>query len=184
MKTLSPALLIASLLAISNVANGDVYKHIDEDGNVTFGEVAVAGAKKVVIPKANIAQANSFSSSSNSLKSANIEQSDLASNLVAVAYESLTVESPAQDQVIHGLSESALVKLLPEPGLGPNDQLIISINGEDVSDGSNTSHALEQLPRGSYSVSGRILNADGEVKIRSEEITFHVQRPSILIGNP
>ena len=69
---------------------------------------------------------------------------------------------------------------LSTPSLAPEDQLVITVNGEDVSKGSDTSLTLEQLDRGAHSVTGRILNSESKIKIQSDVVTFHVQRPSVL----
>ncbi len=184
MKALSPALIFAGLAAVSGVVHGDIYKHIDEDGNVTYGEIPANGATKVELSKTNLIDNSTLTGETGSQRQIPERYTEASQvDSAVVIYKSLKVASPENDQITDGLSGAVTVSFQPEPGLGPNDQLVITVNGEDVSEGSNTSHALQQLPRGAYNVSGRILDSNGRVKIRSEAVTFHVRRPSILFGN-
>jgi len=181
-KALSSALFTAGVLAVTGLTYGDVFKHIDENGNVTYGEAPISGAKKVEIPPTNVVQSNTLTGKSGSPLAVGLKET-AKDDSAGIVYKSLTLVSPIHDQVAEGVSGNVLVKLLPEPALGPNDQLVITVDGEDINNGASTTLALQELSRGSYSVSGRILGVDGGVKIQSDAVIFYVKRPSILIGN-
>jgi len=177
-KASSPTLFIAASLLATGAVNADVYKSVDENGNVSFGETAVDGAEKIVIPAPNISQ-----SSLQLTEQPEGNNDQVGAKPESITYKSLEIVSPDSDQITEGRTGTVNVKFLSTPGLAPEDQLVITVDGEDVSKGNNTSFTLEQLDRGAHSVTGRILNSDSKVKIQSDVVTFHVQRPTI-IKNP
>lgn len=175
MKALSTTLFIAGSLIAVSVSSADIYKSVDENGNVSFGQTKVDGAEKVEIPEPNISESQTaFEQSEGSRTETGQNQSE------TVIYESLNIVSPEHDKITEGRTGAVQVTFLPTPGLAATDKLIITVNGEDVSKGANTTLALEELTRGAHSVTGRILGVNNEVKIQSNVVTFHVQRPSVL----
>ena len=175
MKASSPILFIAASLVATGIVSADVYKSVDENGNVSFGETAVDGAEKVVIPEPNLSQ-----SSLQLTEQPEGFDEQPATEPETVTYKSLEIVSPDSDQITEGRTGTVNVTFLSTPSLAPEDQLVITVNGEDVSKGSDTSLTLEQLDRGAHSVTGRILNSESKIKIQSDVVTFHVQRPSVL----
>jgi len=174
-KALSTTIIIAGSLMAVSIASADIYKSVDENGNVSFGETKVDGAEKVEISEPNI------SDSQTAFQQSKGKPTETAQNQSeTVTYESLKIVSPEHDKITEGRTGAVQVTFLSTPGLAATDKLVITVNGEDVAKGASTTLTLEELTRGAHSVTGRILDANNEVKIKSNVVTFHVQRPSVL----
>ncbi len=169
--------LIASVLVVTPVAAG-VYKYIDENGQVAYGDRPVQGAEKL-----KIRSRNGPSYATQPSQPANSKQQSEADNN-GFEYESLELLTPKNDKVVSDRSGSVQVIFLPAPALAPDHEIIVTVDGKDISRGRHANISLSQVPRGSHKVTGRIESSDGQVLIKSDTITFHVKRPIIDEDSP
>ena len=161
---------VTAITLASGSAVGGIYKYIDENGQVAYGDKPVEGAKRMSIqlrptpvPEENKAQAE--------------ELANAGANEEVASYESLELLTPTQEKVVSDRSGSVQVILLPTPRLSRTHELVISVDGKDISRGRHANLNLSQVSRGTHIVSARILDANGTVMISSPSVTFHVQKP-------
>jgi len=169
---------LLSALLVATPATSGVYKYIDENGQVAYSDKPVEGAKKL-----KIRSRNGPSYASQPSKPANNEQSGEADNN-GFKYESFELLTPKEDKVVSDRSGSVQVVFLPEPALAADHEIIVNVDGKDISRGRHANISLSQVPRGSHKVTGRIESAEGKVLITSATVTFHVKRPIIDEDSP
>ncbi len=163
-----PVLILAAMLPLS--ASAAIYKYIDENGRVAYGDKPVEGAKTIKVRSAPPSADKDSNTDENGVTDDNFGEDGEVSK-----YNSLKILNPTPEKIINDRSGSIQVIFLPTPRLSKNHQLIINVDGKDISRGRHGSLNLTNVTRGSHTVSGRIVNADGAQIIESAVVTFHVQ---------
>ena len=169
--------ILASLVLAAPAAAG-VYKYIDENGQVAYSDRPVEGAEKLKI--------RSRTTPSYAAQPSQPEQQESAAGPKNKdhKYSSFELLTPKNDKTISDRSGSVQVIFLPSPKLAPDHEIIVTVDGKDISRGRHANISLSQVPRGSHDVSGRIESADGKILIKSDKVTFHVKRPIIDEDSP
>ena len=160
-----PVLVLVSLLPLS--VSAAIYKYIDENGRVAYSDKPVSGAETMKVQRA--------SSKLDDEVATKVSDDNFDEYGEVVRYNTLQVLNPTSDQVINDSSGSVQVIFLPTPGLSKSHQLIINVNGKDVSRGRHSTLNLANLSRGSHTVSAKIVDNRGFLMIESDSVTFHVR---------
>lgn len=159
--------VIATLLPLKAGYSG-VYKYLDENGRIAYSDKPIEGAKKMKLQRSPTPPPADDASEEEALE--NEDEQEVTS------YKALKLLNPTQNKVISDRSGSVQVIMLPTPRLSSQHQLIINVDGKDISRGRHANLNLANVHRGSHTVSGRIVDADGNVMIESPSVTFHVRR--------
>lgn len=169
-----------SAFCVSAVAG--IYKYIDENGQVAYGDKPVDGAKKLKIRHKSRAEERLVGDPNER----NTSESDNKNpDKPSVAnYQSLEILTPKNDKVVSDRSGSVEVIVLPSPKLADRHELVINVDGKDISRGRHANLTLSQVPRGSHKVTAKIVDANGSTLISSSAVTFHVKRPIIDEDSP
>ena len=168
------ALTIISLCAIwPAVAGSAIYKSYDEDGNVVFSDTPPnKNAVEVEVGPINTIPAAELTPRPNTTADQEIE---------GVAY-TVVIDDPVHDQAIRSNNGDFTVSVSVKPPLVTDngDELVLKLDDEEVSRGPDTSIDLQNVSRGTHTISAVIENQDGEMQASAEPIQVHVQRVSIL----
>ncbi|OED36798.1 hypothetical protein AB833_25655 [Chromatiales bacterium (ex Bugula neritina AB1)] len=177
----TPLLFATVLLAATNVSTAGIYKYIDENGQVAYSDKQIDGAEKMNIKHlsrrldpGSVTETDHHSETGSETKP---EDSD-------ISYQSLEILTPKNDRVVADRSGTVEVIVLPTPRLGASHELVIVVDGKDISRGRSANITLSQVPRGSHNVGARILDANGQTLITATEATFHIKRPIIDRQSP
>jgi len=167
--------LFTVALISAPLASADVYKYIDENGNVAFGDKPVEGSEIVKIPGVK-STSRDDSSSKNNNRTANrtAGEGEGDDGIPATNYSELAVLTPRQGKVVDPATGNVQVIMLPTPALGPADELVIAIDGKDVNKGREVNLSVQNLTNGPHTVSGRILDQNGKVVIESASVKFQI----------
>ena len=162
---------VVAVTSVSGTAIAGIYKYLDENGNIAYSDKPVHGAQKLKIklrptPESDVAQ-----------QSAEALEDDDGNSKEVTSYESLELLTPNDDKVVSDRSGSVQVVLLPTPRLSSTHELVITVDGKDISRGRHANLNLSQVSRGTHTVSARILDANGTTMISSPTATFHVREP-------
>ncbi len=184
-KFLSLMFVSALLAALGSVsATAAIYKTTDEDGNVVFtdvppkdqsGEVDVTEQNVYTPPALPAAPAQAVDPESADDEAAGGEA-------VATTYEALSITSPADDEPVRENAGNVTIVVRATPALDTSQghQLEILLDGLPASNGAAASVSLTNVDRGTHVVTARITDADGNVLIASQPVTFHMLRYSAL----
>ena len=179
--TIIPLTLLAVTLVISP-ANAKVYKFVDENGIVSFSDKPSQGSKEVKIRNTKPTNSNSDGEGDGedededgeSLEETASSDGDGDSERKAITYRSLQVLTPRQNKVLDPTNGAVQIILLPTPSLDNEHELVISVDGRDVSQGRDVNLSVSNLPNGNHTVAGRIIDPDGKVIIKSRIINFEL----------
>ncbi|MEY8205091.1 MAG: DUF4124 domain-containing protein [Bermanella sp.] len=175
MKPLTPHfLLLASLLVslCSPLASADVYSWINEQGIRVYGDEPPADAKVVDLPKIQKLKPLKAPPVDKKITANNADQSE--------GYGQLNIISPKQESIITaGNAGNITVQLQISPGLQPQHEITLLVDGIAVKRGARLQFQLENIHRGSHLLQVQVKHR-GKLLIASPKRRIHVQRPSIL----
>ena len=149
-----------------------VYKWVDADGVVHLSDQPVPGAERIV-------------TDSGSGRSGTVTTSAPAATPApkpkALDFTQFVITSPGKEETFTG-NRAVNVSLALDPALTSTQTISWSLNGQPLTNQAPdaTQFTLQDLPRGSYTLSAMISDqTSGETK-SSESVTFNVMRVSLL----
>lgn len=149
----------------------DVYKWTNEEGVVIYSDTYQEGAERVRV-------SDKKSSAQRSGAATGGEQSDSAGG--PTSYESLEIVQPANDATIRSNEGNVAVSLSVSPALGPDHAVKIFVDGTGL-EGTmkGTQFTLSNLSRGTHSLETRVVDAEGNVLISSNRVSFQLRQDAI-----
>jgi len=181
---LSVATTCASGLVLAlTVVAAPVYKSVDSQGRVIYSDVPPSGAATAVeLPAANIytpeLPTDSGSTSANATDPATASDTEISTT----EYVSVAIITPAHDAALRNNSGQVqvVVSTTPALDLAAGHQLRLLLDQQPISAGPTTQFTLDNVDRGTHSLSAQIVNAQGELLLQSASSTFHLLRYSAL----
>lgn len=164
MKTRFLLLVLLSLLGFASVGIAEVYKTVDEDGNITFTDVPQEGAEKLDIKEPETI------SNPNPAEYKPLPKKQKPREV----YRGISITSPTNDQAVRSNSGSITISTKVDPRLIPSHQVIIYVDGKEI--GRGMSATANNVDRGTHSASAKIVDSEGKTIISSSSITFHLLR--------
>ncbi len=161
------SLLFISLIFVPLAYAETVYKTVDADGNIVFSDVPSAGAEEIKIKKAQAI---------NSPKSRSFKLSPAEEKSKKFKYTKLVIVSPENDSTIHGGEGNVNITVTLEPELNEKDVMVLFMDGKEMLIERAPHFLLENVDRGTHTVSVVVKNEDDKVLKRSAKVTFHVRR--------
>ena len=153
-----------SLIADEN----QVYKSVDSDGNVSFSDAPTDNAEKIkvqTLPVINITPSPEISTYESPAKT----EKD-------IPYSELVITSPQEDENIWNQPViAAQIKL--QPGLKKNHKVSIILDGV-ILPGKGLSRSMENLNRGTHTLSSQIKDSQGKTVQKAAPVKFHVHKTS------
>ncbi len=162
-------ILLSLLLCFSGhaVADTSVYRSLDEEGNPVFSDEPSPDAEALELREVQTVPAEG------NLK---FEYTP-AEKETPTAYEDLSFSSPLDDTAVRENAGNLVVTLVSKPALRPGHRVVLYLDGEEVGRGMQTTFNLENLDRGTHTLSAEIAHGD-KVLIESESVTFTLLRHS------
>ena len=165
-------MLVATVMAVAtsvlliHPVEAQVYKTVDEHGNVTYTDKPAPNDKREQVELPPI----------NQLPVQHITQKVVPPEGFA-GYEAVFISQPANDAVIGNEQETIGVELALEPGLQEGHLVQFYFNGSPSGQPMpSNSHRIGNLERGSYSISAVVMDEQGQVLASAAPVVVHVQR--------
>jgi hypothetical protein len=169
-------LLIALILLGSGQASAQIYKHVDEDGNVTFTDRAQPNATPVEIRTTNTL-------SPPSADAYPLPDNEAANEPAAVEYK-VTITNPANETIIARGPGNFTVTSSVAPGLSNGERLQLMMDGVPREEANSYgTWPLTGVFRGEHKLEVSVVTQAGEIVSTSEPITVFVFRPSSNFSN-
>ncbi len=148
-----------------------IYKSVDENGNVVFSDSPPdKSAEKIELGPINTIPALDLPA--NQDDSAGQPTQDDAS------YQTFEITQPQPDQSIRDNAGNIAVAVSVAPTIDSdtNDQIVITMDGREVSRGTKTSIDLSNVSRGTHTLDAHIVNSSGKKLATANSVEFHVLR--------
>jgi len=165
------ALILSMLTAVSALA-AETWRWRDAEGVVHYSDRPVPGAERIDV---NVQRSSPQASTPPAAASGRPPAPP-----VAVKYR-CEIQRPANDEVFNSVNAVTATVAL-EPGLQDGQRLQVYLNGAlypQWPSGVQT-YTLQELYRGSYTLSARVLDANGTALCSGPAINFHIRQPTLL----
>ncbi|MGC4027250.1 MAG: DUF4124 domain-containing protein [Steroidobacteraceae bacterium] len=153
----------------------DTWRWVDANGVVHYSDVPVPGAERVDLGSRVVRPKNP--DPPRPVASAAVARDTAAA---FAPYTRCAVIAPANDEVFQGVQDIA-VSVDVAPALRAGHRIEVQMNGSPVADwpAGAQSYTLPQVFRGSYSLTVRVLDAQGTQLCSGPPSSFHVRQASI-----
>ncbi len=169
-------------LALSAAASAgvEVYRWVDDEGQVHYSDRPSPGADRVAIdvtPPGSTPVAGGTSPRRTPPAAPN--------QPVATAYDSLTIQVPGQDETLWNIAGQLDVAVALQPPLQAGHRVQLLLDGRPVAElePGTTRTRLSDVYRGQHTLQGTIQDESGATLMQSAPVTFYVQQ-SALGTNP
>lgn len=165
-------LLCLMFVAAPLPAVADVYRSVDEHGNVIFTDKASPGSKKVQVPPATTVRPFTVPTAEQKPE----EQKP-------VSYAGVSITQPVDGQALRSNAGDVSITVAVDPYLDVTHGHAIAVVLDGVRQDqtwTSTSLTLPNLDRGTHTLQVLLVDSEGRILERSEPVTFHLKRHSIL----
>lgn len=172
-------LLLGSLLLLGQAAQAEMYKWVDEDGNVSYSDQPQHKDARKLDPFGD----NTIPATRMPPKA---QPALPAADKPETRYSLLQITSPEDDQAIRSNPGNISVSLTTEPALdvARGHSISLLLDNQPVRENITSDQAsLQNIDRGTHQLSAVIKNKQGKTLKQSNTITFHLHRHSILHPN-
>lgn len=169
------SLIYMVLVALASAASADVYRSVDEDGNIIYSDTPSEGAEKIELREAQTVESQPGTES--------FEYEPPKSD-PPPRYKEIAITSPQDDEAVRANSGDITIQISINPSLRVGDKLVLFMDGKEVASGRATSISLENVNRGTHTLSARVVGRDGKTLVSSESVKFHLLRHSVQHPKP
>ncbi len=163
-------IILVGVLAATAVLADDAWRWTDEDGVIHYSDVPTEGAEQVSLSEYNKKTGARISNGRTVPSRSEPEE--------AVAYESITIAAPGNEETLWNIEGLLNVSVVVSPALKRGHRIRAYYNGQ-VRDVNGTSFQILDVPRGTHSLQAEVVDATGRVVVRSTANRFYVQQNSI-----
>ena len=155
----------------------DVYRWVDADGQAHYTDRPQPGAERIAIevgPKGGKGSRSSTSSSSST------QAQDDETTSPIVSYQSLTITTPAQEQVLWNIEGQLETAAAVDPPLQPGHALRFYLDGRmEQAEPGTTRTRYSEVVRGEHLLRVEVVDASGQTLATSPTSKFFVRQPAI-----
>jgi hypothetical protein len=152
----------------------DIYKQVLPDGTVSYSNQPHPNAEKIDPPLPQVIPA---------AKPLSEALQGRTPPSAASSYTRLSIAEPADDQVVWSNERNISVAVVIEPLLQVHEghRLVILLDGTPVTaSGHEMRLTLNDVDRGTHTLTAEVYDAQGQVLILSAPVTFHLKQHSVL----
>jgi len=171
--------ILFSLLLLPALSSAAIYQWTDEGGRIVYGDNPPTGVDATLV---EVKPAQTFSlpasQSSSTQKPAAEEDSAAATDAEPVEYQTVSIVSPANDEPIRSNSGFLTVQATSQPALAADqgDQFELMMDGRLILTTTSATMGVQNVDRGTHQLQVRIIDKDGNPKMASDTISFHLLR--------
>ncbi len=172
------AFIFLSLVLAATATTGaaEVYRWKGTDGQIHFSDRPQPGAERITITVSPPASRSPGAASA----AASSQASDTETPAPVARYQSLSITSPAQEQVLWNIEGQLDVAAAVQPPLQPGHALRFSLDGRtEVAEPGNTRVRFQDVFRGEHSLQVEVLDAQGRTLVASPTTRFFVRQTAL-----
>ena len=151
----------------------DVYRTVDEHGNVIYTDTPAQGAEKIRVDEVQ------------TINPGDVPQFVYTQPADAGdTYSRLEIVSPENDSVIQGNNVTVSVALEPPLNLRTGHYLELRLDGNEAASGSGLQFTLSNLERGTHTLDMAVVDQSGNRLIISPPVSFTIYQQSVPKPKP
>lgn len=164
--------LATGLLVLATTAQAEVYRHVDQYGNVTYSDEPIEGGETVEVkPVTTITLP----------KPEAVQETDALRQQVqeqGAVYDSVSFTYPENDQAFHSGNGNVTFEVQSSPGLQNDHKYEVTLDGQPVGQTRSNQLTVENIYRGTHEARVHIVDNNGVQVKTGSPISFTVHRPS------
>jgi hypothetical protein len=149
-----------------------IYKKVGPGGEVIYSDKPLPDSEEVTVPRGSeykpVPPPAGFTP----------YQAPQKKPAQAPIVNTVTITAPKNDEAFFSGNGELTVSVSLATGLRPGQQLEYLIDGKQVYSGTETSHTLTNVYRGTHVLTVRLTDSSGD-SLTSNAVTFHMQRPRV-----
>ena len=170
-------LLITAIF--SSLVHAEIFTCKDANGNTVYADTpqACAGSKAEEVKVDSLPTLiQTKPTATNTVSRSNVEPEKKEN------YLSLTITSPNDGETVRSNNGDITISFSAEPALKADigHRYVVMLNGKEIYRGKNSSVSVQEADRGEYTVTAKVVTANGRTLIESQGLEFFLQRFSIL----
>lgn len=175
-----PLIILAAFALVPTDTRGEIYKTIDEDGNVVFTDIAPPNISETV----ELSNSTSYTPPATPASPTTGTQQPIgapaASAQPEVIYQSILINAPANDEAVRDNAGNITISVEVKPSLAPGHSIALVVDGKRVSTSVSGQFPLRNVDRGTHTLSAQVLDENQMILKQSSDQTFHMLRYSAL----
>lgn len=176
----------ALLLLLCVSAHAQVYKVVDQNGNVTYTDQApIDGSEPMDLPDLSVVETEPVQP----LPGAGEETSDdeaanggMTPREMRRAYRDFRITSPAPEETFWGTGNAVVVNWSSSEALQPDMTVRLLVDGEPRRDVAQSGPVALTLDRGTHTVQAELRDGRGRRIVTTDAVTFYIKQQSRLIN--
>lgn len=164
----------ALLLLSSAVVAQQVFRSLDEDGNVIYSDQPSPGAEQI-----EVQPVQGFTPPALPTVDNDEVKTDAATG-EPLGYDTFGIVAPSDDDTIRNNEGNVDVAVTMQPSLRDGDTLRVLLDGGTLGEMSGPYVRLENVDRGTHTVTVEALDSNGTVVATTDPVTFHLHRESVI----
>ena len=170
-------LLFLTLVSFNAIATTQVYVTRDAEGNLIFSDRPSADAETHEVEALPTVPAFKVKKQQGETEPVDLEPENF--------YTNVQILSPNNEANIpHGLASELSAVIDVQPALRPDDEIILTVDGNTAGRGTSNSYPLKNLSRGKHILEARIVDDRNRTLLKSRTINIYIQQPSLLNRRP
>lgn len=173
--------LLLCLLSLSvSPVSADIYRWVDAEGRVVYGDdpPAKSKAKPVNLPQLTIA--DGYAPKTDNTDNTAASNPSAPTDAAAASYSEFKITAPAADEALRSNDGSVTVTIALQPALKAGDSIALYLDGKQVASGTSLSFNLTEIDRGEHSLFAVLSDAQGNIIQNTETLKFSLLRHSVL----
>jgi hypothetical protein len=183
-KTLAP--LVVLLFPLTVFSQGEIFKVVDEDGNVTFTDQRPSSeAQPMDLPPLSVIESDIQvpEAASAGSEAAAAEEKPLTPRELKRKFSDFRITSPQQEQTFWGTANTVVVTWGSTQPVPPEMSVLLFVNGESQKAPASGGVTLT-LDRGEHQVHAELRDARNRRIVTTDTITFFVKQHSANFNRP
>lgn len=170
-----PAFIYALMFCLApGFAAAEVYRSVDEHGNVVYSDQPGQGAKKVDLPEISTYEPKP-------IPPGTLQPEPQPP---AATSNSVSFVQPGAEETIFDNEGNVAVAVRVEPPLGPGQRLALQLDDGAPVEVSEPTYQFSGVNRGSHTLQAWVVGANGETIGDQASVTFYLRQASKLFRNP
>jgi len=169
--------LASLLMALVQPAFAEVYRWVDDQGNVEFSDEPRAGSEKVEIGPTTTITLPKLAPEQPAA-SASTDQPAAATT----SYSRLDIVYPENNSAFNSGNGDVSVTMVVDPPLRPNHSLRLTMDGTKTITTKENHYTFNNVDRGTHQLQLDIID-NTSIVMEGPSISFTVHRPSVILNN-
>lgn len=178
--------VICSMAIVISAAQAEVYKTVDEDGNVVYTDQPPStGAEPMQLRELSVVPVPEYASKQKAAKTAGLEEGgevDLGS--LRRGYRDFSLVSPTPEQTFSGSGNVAVVQWSTRFELQEGMAVIVYLDGQALPPTTQAAITTPPLDRGEHQVRAELVDAQKRNIASAGPVTFFVRQNSVNFNAP